>query len=130
MKQYHPDAPFERITVGMDDPFPTNKFGNKYVLVVKDYFNEWPEVYTIPNQEAEPVADVFINKWVTNLGVTMELLSNQEWNLESDLSQGMYQKLGILKTDGINSNKRRTAKEVNTILHDELRDINALCLAP
>lgn len=30
----------------MDDPFPTNEFGNKSVLVVKDYFT---------NQETEPV---------------------------------------------------------------------------
>ena len=49
----------------------------------------------ILNQKAEPVADVFINKWVTRFGVLIELRSDKEWNLESALSQGIYQKLGI-----------------------------------
>ncbi len=61
MKQYNSGAPFEQIAVNVG-----NKLGNRHVLVVKDHFNEWPEVYTIPNQEAEPVADVFINNWVTS----------------------------------------------------------------
>ena len=83
------------------------------------------EIYTISNQEAEPVMATFTNKCVTRCGVPMELCSDQEWNLESGLSQRMYQKLGIRKTDGINSKKRRTAKEVNTSLEDEMT-INCL----
>ena len=61
------------------------------------------------------MAEAFINKWVTRFGVPMKLRSDQEWNLESALSQEKNQKLGIRKTDGINSNKRRKAKEVNKI---------------
>lgn len=85
--------------MNMDDPFATIKFGNKCVLVVKDYFTEWPEIYTITNQEAELVADVFINKWLTRLGIPMKLRSDQEGNLESVLGQDMYHKLGIWKTE-------------------------------
>ena len=128
MKQHNSRAPVEKIGVYEDGPFPTNKLGNSHVLVVKDHFNEWPQVYTIPNQETEPVAEAFINKWVTRFGVPMELRSDQEWNLESALSQGMYQKLSIRKTDGINSKKRRTANDVSTSLEDEMGDIKALCL--
>ena len=62
MKQYNSDAPVEQIGVDEDSPFHTNKLGNSHVLVVKDHFSEWPKLYTSPNQEAEPVADAFINK--------------------------------------------------------------------
>ena len=64
---------------------------------VKDYFIEWSEVYTILNQEAEPVVEVFVNKWVTIFGVSVELRSDQGRNFESALIQRMYQKLGIRK---------------------------------
>ena len=57
-------------------------------MVVKNYFNKWPEVYTILNREAEQVAGAFVNKWVTRFGVPMELRSDQEWNFESALSKG------------------------------------------
>ena len=72
MKQYNPGAPFKRITINGDDPFPTNKFGNKCGLVVNYHFNEGPEVNTTPNQDAEPVSDVFIIKRVTRFGVPIE----------------------------------------------------------
>ena len=64
------------------------QFENKCVLVVKDYFTEWLEEYTILNQEAKLVADVFFNEWVTRFGVQMEFRCDNEWNLESALSKG------------------------------------------
>ena len=65
MKQYNSDAPFERVAINVAGPFPISKLGNKYVLVVMDYFSKWPEVYAIHNQEAGTVADIFINNWVS-----------------------------------------------------------------
>ena len=37
-------------------PLPETADGNKYVLVVVDYFTRWTEAYGIPNQEAATVA--------------------------------------------------------------------------
>ncbi len=72
-----------------DGPFPTNKLRNSDVLVVTEHFNEWPEVYTIPDQEPESVANAFLNRWVTRFGAPMDLSSDKKWNLESALSQRM-----------------------------------------
>lgn len=86
MKQCNSDPLVEQIGVDEDGLFPTNKFENSQDFVVKDHFNEISKLYAIANQEAEPVSDAFINKWITRFGVPMELRSR------------VYQKLGIRKT--------------------------------
>ena len=41
-------------------PWPVTDQGNRYILVVGDYFTKWTEVYPLPNQEASTVASVFV----------------------------------------------------------------------
>ena len=60
MKQYNVGAPFERITLDVAGPFPEIVSGNKYILVVMDYFSKWPEVFAILNQEATTIADKLV----------------------------------------------------------------------
>lgn len=36
----------------MTGPFLVTDSGNKYILVIVDYFYKWPETFTIPNQKA------------------------------------------------------------------------------
>ncbi|GBM28168.1 Structural maintenance of chromosomes protein 4 [Araneus ventricosus] len=38
-------------------PFPVTTKGNRYVLVLMDYFTKWPEAIPIPDQEASTVAE-------------------------------------------------------------------------
>jgi hypothetical protein len=98
MMQYNSGAPFERIAMDVAGPFPVSATGNKYVLVVMDYFSKWPEVYAIPNQEAKTVADVFVKNWVSRFGVPVELHSDQGRNFESAIFAEMCLALGINKT--------------------------------
>ena len=44
-------------------PLPVSHNGNKYVLVVTDYFTCWVEVYAIPNQEADTVAEKMVSEF-------------------------------------------------------------------
>ncbi|CAD7002082.1 unnamed protein product [Ceratitis capitata] len=80
MKQYTTGAPFERVAMDVAGPFPMSKQGNKYVLVVMDYFSKWSEVYPIPIQEAKTVADAFTNNWVIRYGAPIEWHSDQGRN--------------------------------------------------
>ncbi|XP_018791132.1 PREDICTED: uncharacterized protein K02A2.6-like [Bactrocera latifrons] len=79
-------------------PFPTSMAGNKYLLVVTDYFSKRPEVYALPNQEAKTVAEAFVENWITRFGVPIELHSDQCRNFESSLFQEVCTLLGIHKT--------------------------------
>ncbi|GFW13804.1 hypothetical protein TNCV_1670201 [Trichonephila clavipes] len=48
LHRYNVGAPFERIAFDILGPLPRTASGNKYLLVVMDYFTKWPEVYPIP----------------------------------------------------------------------------------
>ena len=72
--------------------------GNKYIMVVMDYFSIWPEAYAIRNQEATTVATTLIDNWISRFGVPVELHSDQGRNFESNLFQRVTEVLGIRKT--------------------------------
>lgn len=43
-------------------PLPRTPRGNKYILVVMDYFSKWVEVLPIPDQTSETCADNILNE--------------------------------------------------------------------
>ena len=52
MGQHNVGAPMERIAVDVLGPLPESEQGNKYLLIVADYFTKWTEAFPLPNQEA------------------------------------------------------------------------------
>ena len=56
-------------------------------MIIMDYFMKWPEVYTIPNQEASTVADALVTNFLRRFGIPMKLHSDQGRNFESRLMQ-------------------------------------------
>ena len=98
MRQYNVGAPTERIALDILCPLPLSNEGNRYILVVSDYFTKWPEAYRLSNQEATTVAEVLVKEFVSRFGVPGELHSNQSRNFESSVFQEMCRLLGIKKT--------------------------------
>lgn len=98
MKQYNVGAPFERIAMDIAGPFPVTDNGNKYIMIIADYFTKWTEAFAIPNQEAETVANEFVYNWVCRFGVPLELHSDQGRNFESQIFKEMCRVLKINKT--------------------------------
>ena len=47
MAQYNVGAPMERIAVDVLGPLPESESGNKYLLIVADYFSKWTEAFPI-----------------------------------------------------------------------------------
>lgn len=98
MKQYNVGAPLERVAVDVLGPLPVSNSGNKYILIVGDYFTKWVEANALENQQAETVAEVIVNEFVTRFGVPLQLHSDQGRNFESAVFTGMCKLLGIDKT--------------------------------
>ncbi|GBN49467.1 hypothetical protein AVEN_160559-1 [Araneus ventricosus] len=53
-------APFERMSLDILRPSPITTKGNRYVLVLMDYFTKWPEEISISDQEASTVAEELV----------------------------------------------------------------------
>ena len=90
--------PGERVTMNIVGPFPKSANGNKYILVVSDYFTRWTEAFPIPYQEALTVARVFVNEYVCRYCVPVQLRTDQGRNFESKLIEKMCKILEIDKT--------------------------------
>ncbi|GFX23991.1 retrovirus-related Pol polyprotein from transposon 412 [Trichonephila clavipes] len=98
LHRYNVGAPFERIAFDILGPLPRTASGNKYLLVVMDYFTKWSEVYPIPDQEAPTVAEAVVQHWISRYGVPLQLHSEQGRNFVSAVLKGVCELLGIDKT--------------------------------
>ncbi|GBM74824.1 Transposon Ty3-I Gag-Pol polyprotein [Araneus ventricosus] len=98
LQRYNVGAPFERMALDILGPLPVTAKGNRYVLVLMDYFTKWPEAIPIPDQEASTVAEELVRAWISRYGVPMILHSDQGTNFNSALFTELCKLLGILKT--------------------------------
>ena len=74
--------PGERIVMVSCGPFPLTERKNRYILVVADYFTIWSEMYSIFDQTAVSVANVFVNNWAIRCGCPRKLHTDQGQNFE------------------------------------------------
>ena len=91
-------SPMERVAIDVAGPLPISSAGNRFILVVMDYFTKWPEAYAIPNQEATTIAQVLVNEFFSRFGVPYEIHSDQGRNFESNVFKECCKILGIRKT--------------------------------
>ena len=89
-------GPFERIGVDVLQLTPTQN-GNKYAVVFMDYLTKWPEVFAVPNQSAETIAELLVENLICRHGVPKELLSDRGANFLSDLVTEICHLTGVRK---------------------------------
>ncbi|GBM23666.1 hypothetical protein AVEN_117409-1 [Araneus ventricosus] len=65
LQRYNVGAASERMALDILGPFPVTTKGNRYVLVLMDYFTKWPEAIPIPVQEASTVAEELVRTWTS-----------------------------------------------------------------
>ncbi|KAL5475209.1 hypothetical protein EMCRGX_G027282 [Ephydatia muelleri] len=79
--------PLQRVAMDIMEPLPETSRGNKYILVIADYFTKWSEAYPIPNMEAITVAKCLVNEFICRFGVPEQLHSDQGRNFEISTEQ-------------------------------------------
>ena len=111
--------PFRRIAVDITE-MPVSARGNRYAIVIMDYFSKFVRVYPAKRQDAETVTTVLLD-WVYDMGVPDKIHSDQGGQFESELFQQMCKRLGIQKTrttpyhpesDGMVERFMRTLKDM------------------
>ena len=90
--------PMERIAIDILGELPETPRGNKYIVVIGDYFTKWTEALPIPNMEACTVAKVLVENVLCRFGIPQVIHSDQGRQFESNLFQEMCKLLGIHKT--------------------------------
>ncbi|GBN10046.1 Transposon Ty3-I Gag-Pol polyprotein [Araneus ventricosus] len=98
LHRYNVGAPLERMALDILGPLPVTTKGNRYVLVLMDYFIKCPEAILIPDREASTVAEELVSAWISRYGVPMILHSDQGTNFNSALFTDLWKVLGIVKT--------------------------------
>ena len=87
--------PMERIAVDILGELPVTERGNKYVLVVSDYFTKWTESYSMCNMEAATVAKLLVEQLFSRFGIPDQIHLDQGRQFESKLFAEMCELLHI-----------------------------------
>lgn len=90
--------PMQVIAVDITGPFPESDAGNRYILVIGDYFSKWMEAYAISNQEAGTVATKLVDEYFCRYSPPEQLHSYQGKQFESQLVKRICATLQIAKT--------------------------------
>ena len=98
MKIHHAGYPMERVHIDLLGPFVESNGGNKYILVMIDQFSKWIECAAIPDQQAETVAQQFLNHFVVTFGCPLEIHSDQGKQFDGNLFKAFCKLLQISKT--------------------------------
>jgi len=124
MKMYGVGEAMERVAVDILGPLPTSRKGNRFIIVIADYFTKWVEAYPVPNHTAEMVAETIATNFFTRFGLPVTIHSDQGRDFESKLFQQMCELLGIEKTRTTpwNPQSDGTVERMNRTLETMLRE--------
>lgn len=88
----------ERLAIDILGELPMTENGNRYILVISDYFTKWVECLPMRNIETCTVAKLLVEEVISRFGIPRQIHSDQDSQFESKLFQEMCQLLSIDKT--------------------------------
>ena len=88
-----PDARFDHVHMDVVGPLPPSD-GYTYLLTCVDHFTRWPVVFPIADITAETAAAMFVNGWISCLGVPSVITTDQSRQFESSLWCQLMKLLG------------------------------------
>ena len=89
--------PMQHIAMDIIGPFLETRRGNRYILVIGDYFTKWKEAFPIKDMEAVTVVKRLVDEVICRLGVPDTIHTDQGKKFDSVLIKEICQLLGIKK---------------------------------
>ena len=65
--------------------FACNPRGNRYILVVGDYFTKWKKAFPLADMEARSISQMVVNEIICQFSIPDTILTDQGRNFESGL---------------------------------------------
>jgi len=90
--------PFQRVAFDVIGPLPTTAKGNRFILVMVDYFSKWAEAYDLPNHTAITVANTICSRWVATHGCPLRLHCDNAPEFRGHVITQMRDILGVKGT--------------------------------
>jgi hypothetical protein len=89
--------PMEMLGMDFMGPFPETMDGNRYILVIGDYFTKWTEAFAVKDQTALTTAGILWEEVISRHGVPLVLHSDQGRNFESKVVKELCKLTGMEK---------------------------------
>lgn len=97
------ERPFQKVAIDAVGPLVMSRNGNKWILVLSDYFTRWPEAYPVPDITSKTVAKVLVD-YISRHGIMEILYSDRGSNFISDAILEVCKVLGIKKQQTVSYN--------------------------
>lgn len=97
LQPIHADRPFQKVAADITE-LPVTSQGNRYALVITDYFTRYVNMFPMKDQRAITVAKIIFEDYVRQHGVPESIHTDQGRQFESDLVKHLCHLLGIAKT--------------------------------
>lgn len=125
-----PDKPFTTVGLDIIGPLPETKKGNKFIIVLVDYFTKWVEAEAIRKTESSDVINFLINVFARH-GIPEILITDNGPQFTSDKTKGFLDLYGVFvrysttyhpETNGEVENRNKEIGKYLRLLSQEMND--------
>jgi hypothetical protein len=95
MKPVIVSEPWHTVGIDITGPLPTTRRGNRFILVVVDYFTKWVELFPLQSTKATTIAQIFLDEVICRFGFPIRVISDNGVQFLSNIFTQLCTLLGI-----------------------------------
>ena len=119
--------PFQLIGIDFTGPFPISSKGNRYLLVIIDFFSRFCQLVPVPDQTTKSASAALLD-FVFRFGVPQRILSDKGSAFVSNVFTILSNSLGIEKTTTTSYHPQCNGRteRLNRVVHDSIDPSSSL----